>query len=314
MSELLPHVEVFFGEATPALARVYVRVEDGDNGREAVEQLRVTGTVRGPESSIARTLAARMPLRDLGIERPPGRRSARLAEALVPDPCFWLPQRPYWYDVQVDVRRGETLLAEETWELGIRHMGVRARDLLVEGRRWVMRGVATESADPQVVDTAAERAAGLLFRTAPPDTLLEQASRLGVPLAVAVETDAADRVAGRLHGLARWPAVTMAVLPGASDPARWSGQPPRNLLLVQRVGRDQPVRAAPWAGAVLVEESDPLRLVHRTRGVDLPVLGVGRAADRTEDDRASHRETLEQALAPDGGLAGYFEIGNTWSV
>ncbi|MFV2066557.1 MAG: hypothetical protein ACC645_06215, partial [Pirellulales bacterium] len=289
-------LELFFGEATATEARVYVRAEC-----ERSADVRLTGTVWGPHSTIARTLPARLDLRDLGVDREADRPPARLAEAILPDPCFWLPQRPYWYDVEIAVRRGDTPIVEVQRRLGIRPFGARGTDLLLEGRRWVMRGAVARSGDRRLAQTACREEVCLMIRD-PSDELLDEASRFGVLLVADFDHDPGDDgVAAQLERLARWPAVAMTRLPAASDPRRWRRRPPRNLLLAQRFGPDDPVQVAPWAAVAVVEDHDPTRLARRTAGIGVPVVAVSLGV-RPVGGGAIWRgcDSLQRTLVPHG--------------
>jgi hypothetical protein len=106
----LEQLEVFFGRATPAEARVYARIPAA--GLPA--GTRLTGSVRGPHSAHSKTLPAAFPL----VDRGPG--STRVAEAVVPDPCFWAPDAPFLYEVRVSLEVGGQDWAQAEQILGIR--------------------------------------------------------------------------------------------------------------------------------------------------------------------------------------------------
>ena len=76
-------------EASDMEARLVVRARaEGDALR---------GHVTGPFCDRAQTLPATLPLR--AIEHG----DQLLAEAVVPDPCFWTPELPFQYRVQIEI-------------------------------------------------------------------------------------------------------------------------------------------------------------------------------------------------------------------
>jgi hypothetical protein len=90
----LDALELFFGEATDAEARVYARLpEDGP-----LDGWEISGTLTGPECRFAQTLRATFSFRDLG----PGQ--GLLAEAIATEPCFWAPDLPFLYRCSVGVQ------------------------------------------------------------------------------------------------------------------------------------------------------------------------------------------------------------------
>jgi len=105
---MITDLEIFPGEASDALARVYVRLP-----RPAGSEATLAGKVSGPYSESARTLPAEFPLRELD----PG--SMLLAEAIITEPCFWTLDAPFLYRVSVELRDKSQVIAahEELWAL-----------------------------------------------------------------------------------------------------------------------------------------------------------------------------------------------------
>src|SRR5258707_3368942 len=102
------HTEIFFGDANHAEARIYARLAID----KRMLDCRLTGRVIGPACEYAHTLSATIPLVS---KRPANVDSqnapALLAEAIVPDPCFWSTELPFLYEVRFELRRGTELLA-----------------------------------------------------------------------------------------------------------------------------------------------------------------------------------------------------------
>ncbi len=134
MKDLTP-LDVFYGDLTANRAYVYARLP-----RPADDAgLSLGGFVRGPRCLQAETLPLTAKLVDLG----PG--PTLLARALVPEPCFWSPDLPAIYDVTVNLLRGEEVIATERREIGLRSFGVKGQNLMLDGKRWVLRGVTASS-------------------------------------------------------------------------------------------------------------------------------------------------------------------------
>src|SRR3954471_17984228 len=90
-------LELFFGDANPAETRVYARCATGSL-KAGQQRPQITGILTGPFCEYAQTLAATIPFVDAG----PGKSS--LAQAIVPDPCFWTPELPYLYRAHLELR------------------------------------------------------------------------------------------------------------------------------------------------------------------------------------------------------------------
>ena len=138
-ADSLSDLEVFFGDANNAEARVYARLHASEDS----DDCQMTGRVIGPTCEYATTLSAAIPLT---MKRSPAsgaapRPPALLAEGVVPDPCFWSTDLPFVYRVEVELRRGTELLATTERLLGIRPLGAFRRRLVFEAKPWVPRGV-----------------------------------------------------------------------------------------------------------------------------------------------------------------------------
>ena len=166
--------------------------------REARRRYQLTGRLIGPECRFAKTLPATIPF----IDRGPGK--GLLAEAIVPDPCFWTPELPFLYRAIVEVYSSRSVVrpfitaafgseAQARRErddytidrpFGIRRLGTIGRSLYLDGNRWVARGVCVD----QATDDGSPRRPRLLqpalMLPAPDDAFCLEASRLGVPLFV----------------------------------------------------------------------------------------------------------------------------------
>ena len=198
-------VEIFTGEATPASARLYVKV----HGLPEHSGATVTGTVRGPVCAHSRTLQATIPLADLG----PG--DAPAGAAIIPDPCYWTPELPFLYRVEVRCSRGGEIVLEETHTVGLRLLGLRGEQLYLAGQAWLPRGVRVAAEQLAELTPWHEYELALWINN-PDDPLCRAASETGVAL-VADLRSAGLSVADELARLNRWPCVVAAAITSGID-------------------------------------------------------------------------------------------------
>ncbi len=290
-------LEIFFGEANNAAARVYARwIEEA-----LPEHCQWAGRVVGPTCAYSQTLSATIPLRrksPAAAQRTAGDSTgAALAEAVVPDPCFWTTELPFLYRVEVELRRGREVVASAERPLGIRRLGADRRRLLFESRGWVARGVDVR----EVPETplAEWRAADLaMIVDAPDDALCEAASRLGV-LLIAELPESEPSLAAELRRLARWPAVAMALLPERAELDAASRRAAKNLLVGQRVQQTK-------IDVVVCEDLAADDIAALAAEVEVPVLAQRRAGWCDDLAQARHAcDLLQRDLAGSGEFAGF---------
>ncbi|REJ91208.1 MAG: hypothetical protein DWQ35_15090 [Planctomycetota bacterium] len=305
-------VEVFFGELTDSIARIYLRAGQLPEGVE-----RIAGRVRGPRCEFARTLPSEAKFEACSDDGP------WLASATLPDPCPWTPELPMIYDVTWELLdgRGEAV-ATVRRELGLRPLGARGTSLYLDGRRWVPRGARADSveADGVVgggrasevpdVDTWREGHAVMLVDR-PDDELAAVASRRGVLLMATVGGDSAgtplteSALREELRRLAHWPAVAMVAL--ASDAAVDDDlrRSVPNLLLAQLAAGEPAVKVESWADLVLCSGS-AAEVVATKLDREVPLVAL--APQRTFADVDAARsacDTWQGELAAHGDFAGY---------
>jgi hypothetical protein len=290
----LSDLDVFYGDLTANRAYVYARLP-----RPADDAgLTLTGFIRGPRCLHAETLPLTAKLVDLG----PG--ATVLARALVPEPCFWSPDLPAIYDVTVNLLRGSEIIATENREIGLRALGVRDRNLFLEGKRWVLRGVTVSSAIATLPRAWHETSAAYVAEQAGHEQLAE-ASQFGA--IVVVRVDGVDEhIAPALRRLALHPAVALAVienqLPGNFQHAAIAP----NLLLAQRLENGATFTPQPWAHAIWADADDTRALKTLLRAIDRPIIAVRRLTSPLPLDQARAAcDLLQRDLAPIGQFAGY---------
>jgi hypothetical protein len=287
-AEFAERLEVFFGACSEAVCRVYARFEVPD----AAGSLRLAGRLVGPTCAHAATLQAAYAF----VDRGPG--TPRLAEAVVPEPCFWTPEMPHVYRAEIELREGGRELARVARPFGIRPLGAAGQKLVYTGKGWVLRAVSLDELTN--VDLSQFRDADTaMFIRNPDDALCEAASRSGVLLVAALD----DAEIPAIRRFTRWPAVGFLAL--RRSQAVEPRQVGHNALVAQRISAGEPVSAAAWANCLIREvspgdgsnsiaESRLPVIVHRPAGA-LDSVAAGRAAC----DRLQHE------LAPLGQFAGY---------
>ena len=306
-------IELFCGEANSAEARIYARWNVDDRKPQETARQKISGQLIGPSCEFSHTLPAKHPFRE--IDRGDDLQRAALAEAIVPDPCFWTPDLPFLYRAQIQAHGGSEV-AEADRIVGIRRLGVRGRSLFFDGKRFVLRAIECKMQNAELKsllehnqDFLRETWTALILKN-PVDEVCEFASRRGL-LLVADLTDSNDfaRSESLIHSLRRlsqWPAVGIAVLPGNAVVAEQERREVRNLLLTQFVAATNPVISAPWADLMLIEVGLPNGFSQRIKDLKAPVIALRRISPTVDIEQArSECDILQRDLAPHCDCAGY---------
>jgi hypothetical protein len=288
------HLDLFFGAASESMCRVYARLDTSSPspaaGRKR-EAWHLSGTLSGPYCEYATTLPATIPLVDCGPGPQP------LAEARLPDPCFWTPAMPHRYRARIELRESGHVIAVVERTFGIRPLAASGRSLRYGAKSWVLRGISRAEISPGTLEEwhAAEVA---MLVAAADDATCEAASRLGVLLVAELERPQPEEV----RRLARFPAVGVIVLPG--DAAPQLDQVGHNVLLAQRLAAG--VRPADWADVVLYAVDGGHDLATTANNCPLPII-VERPHSWLASIDAGRLacDELQRELAPLGQFAGY---------
>jgi hypothetical protein len=282
------NLEVFFGRTSDAVAYVYARLP----GVPADGTCQLVGSLTGPHCQYAETL----PAKSLLVDRGPG--ASLLAAAAVPEPCFWSPEMPHLYEVEVELRQGDRVLATAKRLFGFRNLGAAGGKLIYDAKRWVLRAVmADEVATGELADWRESITAMLVAN--PSDALCEQASRVGVLLVA--EVTHADRA--ELLRLARWPAVGIVILPANVQEIADSGG--HNLLLAKRFTSIAAIKPTQGVGAALLEiTGNEDVLMHEANGMALIACRPGGPFANVAAGRAAC-DRLQRDLAGKGDWSGY---------
>ena len=270
--------------------------------------IRISGQLIGPVCEFSQTLPAKHQFIEFqGTDRQP----ASLAQAIVPDPCFWTPELPFLYRAELQLHiDGE--IATINRIVGIRRLGMRGKSLFFDGKRFVLRGWHKGRMQNAECKLFLEHHQEFLRETwtalvvaNPDDEVCEFASRRGI-LLVADLTEEGDSPIDSLRRVARWPAVVVAILADGAIISESQIAAIPNLLLAQSVSVDQKIAMASWADLLLIETSQPERFAGKIAGIELPVVAVRRHANLTNIEQArAECGILQSDLAPFGDFAGY---------
>jgi hypothetical protein len=315
-NRLATGLQIFQGDANPAQARIYASMPLAKVQIAAdPTNLKLSGRLIGPHCEFAHTLPARIPFADRSGEQ------MLLAEAVVPDPCFWTPDVPFLYRAQVELLQGETPIASCEKTVGLRRLGARGKFLHFDGQRFVLRGMGVrpmgngewgmgneESINENYAQFAKDTWTALVC-SRPNHQLCEFASRRGVLLIAdltASQSQSAAAIADQLRQLAPWPAVSLALLPANQNVSVDVRHAARNLLLAGYVPIDEPLVAAPWMDMTFIEVETTADFARKISGCGIPVVAVRRLSAPTPIETARAAcDQLQSDLAAIGDFAGY---------
>ena len=333
-------LELFFGDATDAEARVYARLP----GDAPLDGWQLTGTLTGPECRFAKTLPAKFSFRDLGAGQ------GLLAEAIITEPCFWTPDLPFLYRCAVGVQpsgcrvagaggaaeapvgstgkrslpvspdTGASLRSSPGHPaierlFGIRRLGAIGHSLYLDGERWVARGVCRDRADISDLADARESSA-VLCLPSPDDAFCLEASHLGVPLFVDLDGDEA-LLLPEIRRLAQWPSVFAIILDHSSAIGPEHRAAARNTLFAvtwprlsetraASLGEPRPRAVPDWAQLAICSAVSIDFFAAAIRDCQLPVTAVRQISPNASIPQArSACDRLQFDLAPVGQFAGY---------
>jgi hypothetical protein len=302
---LTQHLELFFGECTAAVGRIYARLPVqavAEDAAQPIQKFRLSGTIAGPQSRYAHTLSATIPLNARASN------DAWLLEGAVPDPCFWMPDEPYLYQVSCQLSdvsgSGGTIAAQVTIAFGFRPLGARGNSLYLAGKRWVPRGWIGSRAIATGMTEAHDAVVAIGSSTGWNNALLADAAAVGA-LAVQLVSNETDATLLQTIMLGHQPAVGLVALDASHaspDPHHKYG----NAVLAQWLRQPPPWQLAPWAQAVIVETSD-IDALTAARQLQLPVIVYRPHTDaQTADQARAACDQLQREAALLGDFAGYF--------
>jgi hypothetical protein len=292
----LNHVQVFFGAADNAEARVYARLAVDDPA-----DFTLSGKVHGPECLYAKTLPTSFRL----VDRGPG--STLLAEAIVTDPCFWSCDLPFLYRVDVDLLKEGQIVASTRRMLGIRLFGAKGNQLIWEGKNWVMRAARRELAAEAPL-TAWREAMLAMIVNDPDDELLTEASRQGVMIVAEVSTVS---TLATLERLARWPAVVLAVTGNLDGEQTSAARSLPNLLTARRCDTEsEHVSMSPFPSIRIMRNLESMKSGGNFAEAGSPLIAERRMVETvvTVAELRAACDHLQRDIAGCHDVAGYFIV------
>ena len=284
----------FWGDVNTLKAECFVKSED--------ERVKIVSAIlSGPFCAIAHTLPARYPLCALDDK------ISQTFKVFLPDPCFWEPGSPFTYQLDLEIcEEGRSALCESLM-VGIQPLSIRGPDLYYADRRFVMRMVdlprAVENSESEEdILAPCLHSGSVLMVHDPAPSILTQATRQGILMAVELESTDPSGVLVELTRLALWPAVGMVILPAglAMDTPL---PPPASSLLRSVVYRpDKPI--PPWAQVLIVDEA--LLSDASLQAANYPIMVCCRVdSDASIDGARRVCDDLQQRTAASPAIAGY---------
>ncbi len=301
--EFAERIELFHGRLNPASAHVYAQL----TGPEASGGYALSGFIRGPQCLFSTTLPATLKFTDAG----PG--ESLLANVIVPDPCFWTPTVPALYEVQLQLRQGDKVVAEAQRNFGLQAIAPRGRFFYEQGKRFVLRGVAATNAFDLTAANSPDllpwRDAGAaLLAVNPTNALCEEASRVGVLLVACIS--AKQNLVEEVRRLAQFAAVTLIAIRGAPTIDKTLRIAAKNTMLARWLKATDDETLASDADALVVEvRAEAVTAGAVLTALNLPVIVWQQGAEHRPQELPAARaaaDALQAALASRGDFAGYF--------
>jgi hypothetical protein len=294
-----PFLEVSLREATEHSVQLVIRnVPHGS--RDSTPIVRFSGTVYGPvlKRPYSRTLPAKYTL----MPKREGDSPQREAVATIPDPCYWAPDSPMHYAVQLDLELADGAKLDWGRSTGLRRLEAHGPSLYSNGKRIVLRGSTVGSIGEAEIQTAQRTHSTLLIHE-PSVARLRDANELGVNLIVDLRGIRGDLTAW-LIDLTWHPSAAIVVL---DDDAEVSYRPER-LLYAQsiNVARSSPQSIATWADVLAFELGPGDRPPGWVATCGKPIIAIRRGQPYADIYYARRVADYMQAeLAPQHDLSGY---------
>jgi hypothetical protein len=307
LDSIIQHVELFHGFADPTEARVYAVITLAEKFWDKSKPFKLTGLLTGPECEFAQTLPARIPFVHCGSDE------TLLAEAFVPDPCFWSPDLPFLYRAELQLHGGQAVAGEQNGIIGIRRLGIRDRKLYFEGKRFVLRGIGSHFDLEALSDTEMAYLRQTWTATIvkwPSTALCKLASRYGMLIIADLRINgnhaSFSAVAQTARLVAQWPAVVMAIVDAGALPGLEPRGAIRNLLIAQYISAADPLPLDLQAQIIFAEVGELGRFANRFENSNRPIIAVRPLPHTTKIESARAAcDVLQADLAPYGDFAGY---------
>jgi len=184
--------------------------------------------------------------------------------------------------------------------VGLRHFGVKGKNLFWDSKRFVVRGVVEESIANEALATWRDLGAAIVSKHRR-GSLLTDASEFGVLCIVLLEKEQANEVV--LRSIAQHASAAIAVLPANAALSENVQVFCPNLVLAQRV--EETSRLAPWAQIAWVGAKDTAWFAQQAAGLSLPIIAVRHYHGDSLAEARAAIDQLQADLAPIGQFAGY---------
>jgi hypothetical protein len=126
---------------TPIEARLQIIASWTAHEPVEPQHLWIEGTVKGPICEYSTTLSGRSRLEPEFVAERASPASNLKAHATILDPCYWEPQHPFCYEIDLELRDDERVLDRRHILTGLRHLTVESSELLLNGRPYFLQGV-----------------------------------------------------------------------------------------------------------------------------------------------------------------------------
>ena len=209
---------------------------------EQPHNLRLGGQIVGPTCPYSSTLTARIPLhsrigKDLAGEAVDTQRPDVLsASARILDPCFWEPEHPFCYELQLQLDQDQTCLATQAVQMGVRHLEVRRSRLRLNGQEFFLTAVRRDMVPGEGDLEAWHHAGCTAWLTHSSHELCDQSDRWGPMILHRLSPDPQACLA-EVEQLRNHPSLLMWVLPEQSR----ESEPRRHIQAIRSLDRSRPI-------------------------------------------------------------------------
>ena len=209
----LDDVLVLTPQITPVEARFLVTASWKCEEQAASGPTRLKGTVVGPLCEYADTLSTRVELKQTAahVGRDP-QPTHLMAAARILEPCFWGPEHPFCYELQLELHGQDRLLDMRRFICGIRHLAVQRTVLLFNGQACFLQGVWHPSVSSITELQAWHELECSAFLTAATPELCDRTDRFG-PIVLHLLPPITDEANDQVARLRNHPSVLMWVVP-----------------------------------------------------------------------------------------------------